>query len=78
MSDPAQQAAARAALSVAARDLERDIRDLTVVQVIRRRRAQTKIPFYYVTIRRSDGTHAYYQVSDDGHRVEHGGKLVGG
>ena len=76
MSDPAQQAAARAALSVASRDLETPVNDLTVLQVIRRRRTRTKIPFYYVTITRPDGTRAFYQVSDDGQRVEPGGKLV--
>ena len=74
MSDPAQQAAARAALSVASRDLETAIDELTVLQVIRRRRSRTKIPFYYVTISRPDGTRAFYQVGDAGRRVEPGGK----
>ena len=76
MSDPTQQAAARAALSMATRDLETDVRGLRVLQVIRRRRGQTKIPFYYVTIERPDGTQVSYQVSDDGQRVEPGGILV--
>jgi hypothetical protein len=76
MSDPAQQAAARAALSTASSELETAVGELRVLQVIRRRRAQTKIPFYYVTIKRPDGTRVYYQVSDYGQRVERGGIWV--
>jgi hypothetical protein len=70
MSDPAQQVAARAALDEAGRTPGLSQGELTVVQVQRRRRANTKIPFYYVTVELGTGTRLTYQVSDDGRRVE--------
>ena len=70
MSDSAQQAAARAALSEASRLEGREPRDFAVLEVMRRRRSKTKVPFYYVTLELATGTRLHFQVSDDGRRVE--------
>ena len=70
VSGPGQQVAARAALDEASRALNVTPPDLTVVEVRRRRRANTKVPFYYVTFQLATGTRLRYQVSDDGRRVE--------
>lgn len=71
MTDPAQQVAARAAVRVAAEELGCAVGDLVVRQVVRRRRRDTKVPFYAVAVEQAGtGTTRKYQVSDDGGRVE--------
>lgn len=70
MPDPAQQSAARAALAKASRELETDARDFTVLEVLRRRRDGTKLPFYLATLELPNGTRLTFQVSDNGQRVE--------
>ena len=70
MADPAQETAARAALTAASRALGLSRSDITVVGVRRRRRANTKVPFYDVTLQLATGTQLRYQVSADGLRAE--------
>jgi hypothetical protein len=70
MADPGQEAAARAALTDASRALRLALSDFTVLSVRRRRRANTKVPFYDVTLQLATGTQLRYQVSDEGRRVE--------
>jgi hypothetical protein len=70
MPNQAGQIAARAALAEASRYLATAVHDLTVVELLRRRRANTKEPFYFVTVEAPNGTRLSYQVSDDGRRVE--------
>ena len=72
MADPGQQIAARAALSKACQAAGCDVRSFTVLQVLRRRRANTKEPFYLVTLSLPTGTRLRYFVSIDGQRVEPG------
>ena len=76
MSDPAQQAAARAALAEASREIGTDVRSFTVLEVLRRRRERTKVPFYLVTLELPTGTRLTYQVSDDGQRLERSGRFM--
>ena len=72
MSDPGQQMAARAALADACRTEGCDVRSVTVLQVLRRRRANTREPFYLVTLQLATGTRLRYVVCRDGQRVEPG------
>jgi hypothetical protein len=70
MADPAQQTAARAALSDASRALGLALSDFTILSVRRRRRANTKVPYYDVTLQLATGTQMRYQISDEGRRAE--------
>jgi hypothetical protein len=70
VTDPAQQAAARGALRAAAVELNVGEHELTVRDVVRRRREGSKAPFYYVTVQGPAGDQLRFQVSDNGARVE--------
>jgi len=70
VTDPAQDLAARGALAGAVEILGVEIERLSVREVVRRRRRDTKVPFYYVTVEDPTGTRLILQVSDDGRRVE--------
>jgi hypothetical protein len=70
MSDPAQQAAARATLAKASHDYCLDRRDFIVFEVVRRRRANSKAVFYRVGLGLANGVRLTYLVSDDGRRVD--------
>jgi hypothetical protein len=70
MADPGQEIAARSALAEASRSEGLMPGDFTVVHVRRRRRANTKIPFYEVFVEMTTGTRLHFQVSDEGRRVE--------
>jgi hypothetical protein len=70
MADPAQDAAARAALADASRVLGLSLSEFTVLGVRRRRRANSKVPFYDVTLQLATGTQLRYCVSEDGRRAE--------
>lgn len=67
MTDPGQDTAARAALVWATAELGGELR---VVAVQRRRRANTKTPFYEVTIRGAGGDDHVCLVDLDGHTFE--------
>jgi hypothetical protein len=69
VSDPAQQAAARAALAEASREFWLEPRDFVVYEVVRRRRANTKTVFYRVGLVQTNGVRHIYLVSDDGAKV---------
>ena len=70
MSDPAQEAAARTALTDAAGRLGIDWTDLRVTRVLRRRPANRKTEhFYYVDIEDTHGCGLYYRVHSNGELV---------
>jgi hypothetical protein len=70
MATPGHNAAVRAALPVAARDLGAPVAHLTVSGVVRRRKAHTKVPFYIVSFEDRVGNRRAYFVTEDATRVE--------
>src|SRR4051794_21186222 len=69
MSDPDRQAAARAALTEASRELGMNPSDFAVIEVKRRRHPISKRPYYSVVLVPSVGTRLGYAVFDHGHCV---------
>jgi hypothetical protein len=70
MADPGQESAARAALAEASQSEGLTPGDFTVVHVRRRRRANSKVPFYEVFVEMATGTRLHFRVSVDGRLVE--------